>query len=434
MWPLLPREDFKLKGTSKLEFADRHMKRRDFLKALRHGLLLAVGGNVICSVKVEGQANGRNMTGQQHLTLFLCGDVMTGRGVDQILPSPSKPGLHEAFVNNATEYVKLAERENGPIAKPVDYTYIWGDALKVWQTAKPDVGIVNLETSVTVSDVFWPGKSIHYRMQPENLPCLTAASIDCCVLANNHVLDFGYAGLTETLASLRRAGLPTVGAGENIDEASSPIRIPLQHKDNVLIFGFADPSSGVPESWRVDEHRAGVNLLSDLSATTARRVAERIRKLKKMDDTVIASIHWGSNWGYEVPVEQREFAHHLIDDGGVDIIHGHSSHHSKAIEFYRGKAIIYGCGDFLNDYEGIGGYQHYRPWLSLMYLVTLSLPSREIERFEIVPLSVRRMRLVQASSEDRQWLTGTLNSVSEDVSTGFRITEANQVLVSSATH
>jgi poly-gamma-glutamate synthesis protein (capsule biosynthesis protein) len=417
-------------GTSELEFTDRYMKRREFLKVLRRGLLLAVVGNVIGSVKVAGQANVRNVTGQQHLTLFLCGDVMTGRGVDQILPSPGKPELHETFVKNATEYVRLAERENGPIPKPVDYRYIWGDALQVWQTAKPDFGIANLETSITISDDFWSDKSVHYRMQPRNLSCLTAASIDCYVLANNHVLDFGYAGLTETLVSLRRAGLSVVGAGETIDAATSPIRVSLQRKGNVLVFGFADRSSGVPENWRVGEYRAGVNLLSDLSATTARRVAERIRKLKKTDDTVIVSIHWGSNWGYDVPVEQRDFAHHLIDDGGVDIVHGHSSHHPKSIEFYRNKAIIYGCGDFLNDYEGIGGYKHYRPWLSLMYLVTLSLPSRKVENFEIVPLSMKKMRLAHASAEDRRWLTDKLNTVSADFSTGFHISEHDRLSVS----
>jgi len=409
------------------------MKRREFLKLLHRGLLLAVGGNVIDSMQVEGQADDRNLSGQQHLKLFLSGDVMTGRGVDQILPSPGKPELREEFVKSSAEYVRLAERENGSIPKPVDYSYVWGDALKVWRTAKPDFGIVNLETSITTSDEFWPGKGIHYRMQPKNLPCLTAARIDCCVLANNHVLDFGYAGLSETLTSLRRAGLSTVGAGENIDAATSPIRIPLQHKGNVLVFGFADRSSGVPGRWRVDEHRAGVNLLRDLSTRTARRVAERIRKLKVMGDTVIASIHWGSNWGYDVPDEQREFAHHLIDDGGVDIVHGHSSHHPKAIEFYSGKVIIYGCGDFLNDYEGIGGYDSYRPWLSLMYLVTVSLPSGKMERFEIVPLSVQKMRLVRASKQDRQWLTDTLNTVSADFSTGFRIGGDNRVLVSPAT-
>ena len=357
---------------------------------------------------------------------------MTGRGVDQILPSPGKPELHEAFVKNASGYVRLAERANGPIPKPVDCRYVWGEALEVWKTACLDIGIVNLETSITISDEFWPAKGIHYRMQPGNLPCITAASIDCCVLANNHVLDFGYAGLTETLLSLRRARVPTAGAGENIDAACSPARIPVDDKGRVLMFGFADRSSGVPRSWRAGEHRAGVNLLRDLSAGTARRVADRIRKLRKADDTVVVSIHWGGNWGYDVPNQQRDFAHHLIDDGGVDIVHGHSSHHPKAIEFYKDKAIIYGCGDFLNDYEGIGGHDRYHPWLALMYLVTLGLPNRKTERFEIVPLSIQKMRLVKTVNEDRQWLAETLNTISKDFGTDFRITEDQRLSVSRA--
>jgi Putative enzyme of poly-gamma-glutamate biosynthesis (capsule formation) len=77
--------------------------------------------------------------------------------------------------------------------------------------------------------------------------------------------------------------------------------------------------------------------------------------VKQQGDIVVASIHWGGNWDYKVPREQREFAHKLIDEAGVDVIHGHSSHHIKGIEVYRGKLIMYGCSDLLNDYEGISG-------------------------------------------------------------------------------
>ena len=55
----------------------------------------------------------------QHITLFLCGDVMTGRGIDQVLPHPSDPRLYESYVRNAKEYVALAEAANGPIPQPV---------------------------------------------------------------------------------------------------------------------------------------------------------------------------------------------------------------------------------------------------------------------------------------------------------------------------
>ena len=157
------------------------------------------------------------------VTLFLCGDVMTGRGIDQILPHPGDPQIREPYVTSATHYVRLAEAANGPIPAPVPFPYIWGDALAALEAARPDARIVNLETSITTSTELWP-KGINYRMDPANVPCLTAAGIDCCCLANNHVLDCGYAGLTETIGTLRRARIEFAGAGEDESEARVPSR------------------------------------------------------------------------------------------------------------------------------------------------------------------------------------------------------------------
>src|SRR5262245_60894737 len=97
---------------------------------------------------------------------FLCGDVMTGRGVDQILPHPGDPRLREPYVSDAREYVRLAERVAGPIPRPAEPTWPWGDALAVLDGLAPDVRVINLETSVTRSSEFAPGKSICYRMNP----------------------------------------------------------------------------------------------------------------------------------------------------------------------------------------------------------------------------------------------------------------------------
>src|SRR5689334_3911408 len=132
---------------------------------------------------------------QVMVTLFVCGDVMTGRGVDQILAHPCPPEIHESYVRDARDYVDLAEEANGPIARPVAAAYIWGDALQELEHVAPDARIINLETSVTTSEDFWRGKGIHYRMHPQNVTCLVAAGVDVCVLANNHVLDYGRAGL-----------------------------------------------------------------------------------------------------------------------------------------------------------------------------------------------------------------------------------------------
>src|SRR5215216_5285449 len=132
------------------------------------------------------------------MRLFLCGDVMLGRGIDQIMPQPCDPQLHEHYVKSALTYIELAQRVNGPIPRPADYNYIWGDALGELERASPTARIINLETSITISDDFAP-KGIHYRVHPHNISALAAAKIDCCVLANNHVLNWGRAGLEETL-------------------------------------------------------------------------------------------------------------------------------------------------------------------------------------------------------------------------------------------
>lgn len=346
------------------------------------------------------------------LRLFLCGDVMPGRGIDQILPSPSSPELYEPYIRDARDYVALAETKNGAIARPVDHAYIWGDALPEFAEQAPDLRLVNLETSVTTSPQPWPDKGIHYRMHPANVPCLTAAGLDCCVLANNHVLDWGYGGLSETLSALREAGITTGGAGENLAAAQQPAVFELPGGGRLLVFAFADVSSGVPSAWAATPTRAGVNLLPDLSAATAKQVAGRVAALKRQGDLAIASIHWGSNWGYQVPVMQRNFAHALIDHGLIDLVHGHSSHHPRPIEVYRGRLILYGCGDFLNDYEGISGHEAFRSDLVLMYFPLLHRNDGRLLSLTMRPLQLRRLRLQRAEPDDVRWLAALLSQAS----------------------
>src|SRR5438067_9326955 len=98
------------------------------------------------------------------VTLFVCGDVMLGRGIDQILPRPGNPALRESRVRDARTYVELAEESGGRIPRPVPYSWPWGDSLAVLDEVAPDVRVVNLETSITRSDEYAPGKGVHYRM------------------------------------------------------------------------------------------------------------------------------------------------------------------------------------------------------------------------------------------------------------------------------
>jgi poly-gamma-glutamate capsule biosynthesis protein CapA/YwtB (metallophosphatase superfamily) len=87
--------------------------------------------------------------GPEGVRLFLCGDVMTGRAIDQLLPHPAPPQLHEPWVRSAVRYIELAEQQCGQLGRGQDFGYPWGDALALLAQFRPALRIVNLETAVT---------------------------------------------------------------------------------------------------------------------------------------------------------------------------------------------------------------------------------------------------------------------------------------------
>ncbi|MGB5371415.1 MAG: CapA family protein [Flavobacteriaceae bacterium] len=344
------------------------------------------------------------------ITIMLSGDVMTGRGIDQILPHPSDPTLFESYIKDARDYVKLAERVNGAIDGPVGFDYIWGDLLGPMKAA--DLRIINLETSITTSDAHLD-KGINYRMHPKNIPCLLSGQIDCCVIANNHILDWGHEGLLETLESLEKTGMAHSGAGHDIERARAPARLKTNEKGKVLVFTYGLASSGIPNEWQATKDRPGINLINGLSRATINQIGAEITQSKKTGDIVIASIHWGGNWGYDVPQNHIDFAHDLIDLAGVDIVHGHSSHHPLGIEVYHSKPILYGCGDLLNDYEGISGHETYRANLGFLYFITVDISEGHLVFLEMAPTEVKKFQLVHPNEKDRKWLQQLLDREGE---------------------
>lgn len=381
--------------------------RRAFLRRWGRIALGAAGGMLVRRAHAGGAPERPQDQRPAPVTLFLCGDVMPGRGIDQILAHPSDPALYEEFVRDARGYVALAERAGRPIPRNVGVDYVWGDALAQWRMRRPDARIANLETSVTRHDRPWP-KGINYRMNPANAGVLTAARLDCCVLANNHVLDWGREGLAQTLAVLRAAGIAVAGAGERLAVAQAPAVLPLPGGRRLLVFAAATADAGVPADWAAEATRAGVWRLPDLSARTVVHIAAEVGRHRRADDLVAFSLHWGGNWGYEVTSAQRAFAHALVDEAGVDLLHGHSSHHPKGIEVHHGHLVLYGCGDFLDDYEGIGGHEAYRGELGLMYFPRLDASHGRLSELALVPTRVRGFRIRQAPPEDRRWLFGVM--------------------------
>jgi len=364
---------------------------------------------------------------QHDISLFLCGDVMTGRGIDQILLHPGDPALHEPYARSAASYVKLGEDAYGYFLKPVGFADIWGDALAELTQAAPDVRIVNLETAVTTSSDWWQGKQVHYRMNPANIECLTAARIDCCVLANNHVLDWGASGLADTLEVLQKAGMLTAGAGSNRQEAEAPAVLVVGGKGRLLVFACGAATSGIPAEWGASGEKPGVHLLQEVSEAEADRIGNLVAAMKRPGDIAMVCVHWGGNWGYGISQEERNFAHRLIDAGGVDLIHGHSSHHVKGIEVYRERLILYGCGDFLNDYEGISGYDTFRGDLGLMYFPVIDSATGRLLRLAMTPTRIRNFRIGRGAKDDAEWLRQVLSREGRRLGTDVKM-EADQTL------
>ena len=340
------------------------------------------------------------------MKLFLGGDVMTGRGIDQILPAPCEPTLDEPWMKSAQDYVRLAEQASGPIPRGAAPDYPWGEALTELQRQQPAARIVNLETAVTTSEQR-AAKGINYRMSPANAVCLPAAGIDCCTLANNHVLDWGRTGLRETLHTLHRLGVRTAGAGRDAAEAAAPAVLEVGSA-RILVFAVGMPSAGVPEDWAATADTPGVSWQADLSGRATDTLADRMLAARRGGDIVVASIHWGSNWGYEVSHAARSFARRLVDAGAADLIHGHSSHHPRPVEIYHGHLILYGCGDLVNDYEGISGHEAFRPGLGLMYFPRLDPSNGRLVELALAPMRLRKFRLQKASLEDADWLAAVL--------------------------
>jgi len=248
------------------------------------------------------------------LQLLLVGDCMLGRLVNETLKN-----------------------------QPPEYP--WGNTLPILHSA--DWRICNLECVISDRGTPWSAypKAFHFRSDAKNIAVLAAARINAVSLANNHVLDYGYDALMEMLGILDHAGIAHSGAGLNFREASRlAISEVSGRKFGLLAFTNNEPA------WEATPNQPGVFYVpTNLTDPRARQLLEMIRESRAAVDLLIVSGHWGSNWSYTPPHDHVVFAHALME-AGADIIFGHSSHVFRGIEFYKDRPVLYGAGNFVDDY------------------------------------------------------------------------------------
>ncbi|KAL9097677.1 MAG: hypothetical protein Q9165_000003 [Trypethelium subeluteriae] len=261
-------------------------------------------------------------------------------------------------------------------------------------------------------------------MHPANIEALKVAQIDYASLANNHTLDFGEVGLAETVKTLRSAGIHSAGAGLTSEEAQRPAKLSIQaslrHNDQdhtIDVFSASDH----PEDWaRVPNFH-----LIDYSTAAKRHLRRIIDQSNKSSASSlkIFSVHWGPNYSWKPSEEIRDLAHFLIDECGIDIVHGHSPHHVQGIERYKpGKIIIYGCGDFVDDYALTPGY---RNDLSAVWRITVNDMKQTPDKHDLVPTKLEvfptriksfQAQLLNKEDNDHSWVCDKIRSLSQDLS------------------
>lgn len=308
------------------------------------------------------------------MRLALTGDVMLGRLVD--------------------EYV-IQNRSLRPEA-------LWGDILPVMLTA--DCRLINLECVISSQGEAWhpTTKAFHFRARPRALDILRAAKIDGVTLANNHVLDYGQDALLDCMKLLDRAGIKRTGAGATLEEALAPAVFGLP-EGRIAVVSLTDNE---PE-WEATNRKPGVNYVAyndrGLVEPYRSRMAQVLTSARRQAELVIVSAHVGPNWG--APSHAMQALAHELLDMGADLYWGHSNHTPQGIELYRGRAILYSTGDFIDDYMVD---QDERNDLSFLFMVNVE--KGRIPGISLHPIRIEDLGVSRAKEKEWEFLAQSMQA------------------------
>ena len=254
-----------------------------------------------------------------------------------------------------------------------------------------DVSMVNLEAPFTSAAQPLPGKTFNFKAPIENVQVLQSGGIDIVNLANNHAMDYQSAGLLETTQTLQKAGIQSIGAGENIKAARRPVIMDVKGK-KVAYLGYYD---------------------ADLHAATAQgagtnprhndRVAADIKALRTQVDWIVVNYHWGEELAKYPGDWQIDLARFTVDQG-ADLVVGHHPHVLQGAEVYKGRPIVYSLGNFIFGGNSTSDYD--------TAALKVSLKDQQM-RVEFLPIQVRGYQPRVVNGQAGQQILGQITGVSD---------------------
>jgi poly-gamma-glutamate synthesis protein (capsule biosynthesis protein) len=209
---------------------------------------------------------------------------------------------------------------------------IYGDLLPVLRRA--DLRIVNCESALTsAGSAVWKSGAV-FKGEPSHVAGLKAVPFDVACLANNHVLDYGVAGLRETLRVLARARIHAVGAGLNDAQALAPL--------SLRVNGQAVHIVNISEGEDLTATGGGPGVFGwDIPLAAA-----QTRALKKIGGVVIVVAHCGLEY-VPFPPPYVVAAFRSLVEAGADCVIGHHPHVPQGIEWWQGRPLFYSLGNFV---------------------------------------------------------------------------------------
>jgi poly-gamma-glutamate synthesis protein (capsule biosynthesis protein) len=211
---------------------------------------------------------------------------------------------------------------------------------------KADISMVNLETAITSRGTPAP-KQYHFRTTPKALTALAAAGVDVVTMANNHAVDYGKPGLTDTLAAKKTSPVKIVGIGANASQAYAPAMFTVRGQ-KVAVLGASDVNDWTLSTWQAGAGKPGIaNARSSL-------LIKAVSDARKHSDIVVVYLHWGTE-GLTCPTSRQTGLAGQLKAAGADVVVGSHAHRVQGGGWKGSSFVDYGLGNFVWYNNSAGG-------------------------------------------------------------------------------